>query len=147
MNIIVRLLPCLLLTLAGAPGSLADAHSQNSLFGYGKTPAERMREHQRSLNKAQRELDRERTKLEQQEKKLVTDIKKAARNNQMVSSLFRVSVSLFCLCSSILCTARACLCGSKGRKVTRLKDCPPATVSDKSDDAQSAHSSSFHYPA
>lgn len=43
---------------------------QDTLFGRSKTPAERLREHQRSLQRAQRELDRERTKLEQQEKKL-----------------------------------------------------------------------------
>ncbi|KAN0063913.1 ESCRT-III subunit protein did4 [Thecaphora frezii] len=54
-----------------------------SLFGRTKTPAERLRQHQRTLQKAQRELDRERTKLEQQEKKLVADIKKSARNGQM----------------------------------------------------------------
>lgn len=58
----------------------------NSLFGAGKSPAERLRQHQRSLQKAQRELDRERTKLEQQEKKLVQDIKKSAKEGQMVSN-------------------------------------------------------------
>lgn len=47
------------------------------------TPAERLRQHQRSLAKAQRELDRERTKLEQQEKKLIADIKKSAKAGQM----------------------------------------------------------------
>jgi charged multivesicular body protein 2A len=56
----------------------------NSLFGAGKTPAERMRQHQRALQKAQRELDRERTKLEAQEKKLVGDIKRNAKAGQMV---------------------------------------------------------------
>lgn len=56
-----------------------------NLFGRAKTPAERLRQHQRSLQKAQRELDRERTKLEQQEKKLVADIKASARKGQMVS--------------------------------------------------------------
>jgi charged multivesicular body protein 2A len=55
-----------------------------SLFGRSKTPAERLRQHQRSLQKAQRELDRERTKLEQQEKKLIIDIKKSAKDGQMV---------------------------------------------------------------
>ncbi|CAD6884925.1 unnamed protein product [Tilletia caries] len=54
-----------------------------SLFGRAKTPAERLREHQRSLQKAVRELDRERSKLEQQDKKLIMDIKKAARDGQM----------------------------------------------------------------
>lgn len=57
-----------------------------SLFGRAKSPAERLRQHQRTLQKAQRELDRERTKLEQQEKKLTQDIKKSARDGQMVSS-------------------------------------------------------------
>ncbi|KAJ9125831.1 hypothetical protein QFC24_002615 [Naganishia onofrii] len=38
----------------------------DSLFGKRLTPAERLRQHQRTLQKAQRELDRERTKLEQQ---------------------------------------------------------------------------------
>jgi charged multivesicular body protein 2A len=57
------------------------------LFGQRKTPAEMLRQHQRSLTKAQRDLDRERTKMEQQEKKLVADIKAAAKKNQMVSEL------------------------------------------------------------
>jgi predicted transcriptional regulator len=56
-----------------------------TLFGRAKTPAERLRQNQRTLQKAQRELDRERTKLEQQEKKLVMDIKKSAKDGQMVS--------------------------------------------------------------
>jgi charged multivesicular body protein 2A len=54
------------------------------LFGRSKTPAEMMRQNQRSLNKAIRELDRERQKLEQQEKKLIADIKKNARAGQTV---------------------------------------------------------------
>lgn len=48
------------------------------------TPAERLRQHQRSLTKAQRELDRERTRLEQSEKKLIVDIKKSAKAGQLV---------------------------------------------------------------
>ncbi|KAI8886561.1 Snf7-domain-containing protein [Backusella circina FSU 941] len=55
----------------------------NFLFGKKKTPAELLRQHQRSLTKAQRELDREREKLERQEKKLIADIKKSAKDNQM----------------------------------------------------------------
>jgi len=47
------------------------------------SPQEKLRKHQRSLEKAIRELDRERTKLETQEKKLISDIKKSAKNNQM----------------------------------------------------------------
>ncbi|KAI0290487.1 SNF7 family protein [Russula brevipes] len=54
-----------------------------ALFGRTVTPAERLRQHQRSLAKAQRELDRERTKLEQSEKKLITDIKKSAKGGQL----------------------------------------------------------------
>ncbi|ORX56920.1 charged multivesicular body protein 2a [Hesseltinella vesiculosa] len=54
-----------------------------SLFGRRKTPAEMLRQHQRSINKAQRELDRERDRLERQEKKLIADIKKSAKANQM----------------------------------------------------------------
>ncbi|KAI8091330.1 Snf7-domain-containing protein, partial [Gilbertella persicaria] len=53
------------------------------LFGKKKTPAELLRQHQRSLQKAQRELDRERERLERQEKKLILDIKKSAKENQM----------------------------------------------------------------
>ncbi|KAF9496047.1 Snf7-domain-containing protein [Pleurotus eryngii] len=53
------------------------------LFGRTVTPAERLRQHQRSLAKAQRELDRERAKLEQSEKKLMMDIKKSAKAGQM----------------------------------------------------------------
>jgi hypothetical protein len=48
------------------------------------TPAERLRQHQRSLQKAQRELDREKGKLEAQEKKTMMDIKKNAKAGQMV---------------------------------------------------------------
>ncbi|KAF8892708.1 Snf7-domain-containing protein [Infundibulicybe gibba] len=54
-----------------------------TLFGRTVTPAERLRQHQRSLAKAQRELDRERGRLEQSEKKLVMDIKKSAKAGQM----------------------------------------------------------------
>ncbi|CEQ42252.1 SPOSA6832_04056 [Sporobolomyces salmonicolor] len=56
-----------------------------TLFGRTKTPAERLRQHQRALQKAQRELDRERSKLEAQEKKLVMDIKNGARKGEMSS--------------------------------------------------------------
>lgn len=56
----------------------------NTLFGTRKTPAEKLRQHQRALQKAQRELDRERTKLEQQEKKLVAEIRQNAKQGQMV---------------------------------------------------------------
>ncbi|KAB8243416.1 Snf7-domain-containing protein [Aspergillus flavus] len=52
-------------------------------FGKRMTPAERLRKHQRALDRTQRELDRERTKLENQEKKLVQDIKKSAKNGQI----------------------------------------------------------------
>merc|ERR1711939_277158 len=55
----------------------------DTLFGRSKTPAEQLRIHQRSIQRATRELDRERTKLEAQEKKLVMDIKKAAKAGQM----------------------------------------------------------------
>jgi len=54
-----------------------------TMFGRTKTPAERLRQHQRAIQKAQRELDRERTKLEAQQKTLVNDIKKAARDGQI----------------------------------------------------------------
>ena len=70
----------------------------STLFGTRKTPAERLRQHQRSLQKAQRELDRERTKLEAQEKKLVADIKKSAKEGQMVrvSTTREYMCGLFC---------------------------------------------------
>lgn len=64
------------------------------LFGRTVTPAERLRQHQRTLTKAQRELDRERTKLEQSEKKLIMDIKKSAKAGQLVRD------SLLPVCSS-----------------------------------------------
>lgn len=51
-------------------------------FGRRMTPAERLRKHQRALEKTQRELDRERIKLENQERKLIQDIKKSAKNGQ-----------------------------------------------------------------
>ena len=60
------------------------------------TPAERLRQHQRSLAKAQRELDRERTKLEQSEKKLIMDIKKTAKAGQLVRALAIYSPSSPC---------------------------------------------------
>ncbi|KNZ60334.1 hypothetical protein VP01_1569g5 [Puccinia sorghi] len=56
-----------------------------AVFGRYKSPAERMREHQRTLQKATRELDRERTKLESQEKQLINDIKTNAKKGQMNS--------------------------------------------------------------
>ena len=59
-------------------------YPQETLFGRTVTPAERLRQHQRSLTKAQRELDRERTKLEQSEKKIIVDIKKSAKAGQLV---------------------------------------------------------------
>lgn len=75
------------LSLSKVPVSPADpdAPSQETLFGRTKTPAERLRQHQRALQKAQRELDRERSKLEQQEKKLILDIKNSARKGEIVS--------------------------------------------------------------
>ncbi|CAO3646777.1 unnamed protein product [Cunninghamella blakesleeana] len=54
-----------------------------TLFGRRKTPAEMLRQHQRSITKAQRELNCERERLERQEKKLILDIKKSAKANQM----------------------------------------------------------------
>lgn len=53
------------------------------------TPAERLRQHQRSLQKAQRELEREASKLEQQEKKTMMDIKKNAKSGNMVGFISR----------------------------------------------------------
>jgi len=47
------------------------------------TPAERLRKHQRSLEKTIRELDREKQKLASQETKLKADIKKSAKEGQM----------------------------------------------------------------
>ncbi|CCG84747.1 protein of unknown function [Taphrina deformans PYCC 5710] len=53
------------------------------VFGRSKTPQERLRIHQRALEKSQRELERERVKLEAQEKRLITDIKKSAKAGQV----------------------------------------------------------------
>ena len=53
------------------------------LFGKQKTPAERIKEYNRSIKKSIRELDRERTGLERQEKKLMADIKKSAKDGHM----------------------------------------------------------------
>lgn len=53
------------------------------IFGRSKTPQERLRIHQRALEKSQRELERERVKLEAQEKRLVADIKKSAKAGQV----------------------------------------------------------------
>ena len=56
------------------------------LFGNRKTPAERIREYNRTIKKAVRETDRERANLERQEKKLIADIKKFAKDNQLESA-------------------------------------------------------------
>ena len=53
------------------------------LFGKQKSPADRIKEYNRSIKKSVRELDRERQTLERQEKKLMSDIKKAAKDGQM----------------------------------------------------------------
>ncbi|ORX36459.1 Snf7-domain-containing protein [Kockovaella imperatae] len=55
----------------------------DTLFGRSMTPAERLRKHQSSIQKAVRELERERAKLEGQEKKTMMDIKKNAKNGNM----------------------------------------------------------------
>ncbi|KAK8861264.1 hypothetical protein IAR55_002083 [Kwoniella newhampshirensis] len=55
----------------------------DTLFGRSLTPAERLRQHQRSLQKAQRELDREKSKLEAQEKKTMAEIKRNAKAGNM----------------------------------------------------------------
>ncbi|PLW15324.1 hypothetical protein PCASD_18118, partial [Puccinia coronata f. sp. avenae] len=54
-----------------------------AVFGRYKSPAERMRVYQRSLQKATQKLDQERTKLESQEKQLIIDIKSNANKGQM----------------------------------------------------------------
>ncbi|KAJ3511147.1 hypothetical protein NLJ89_g4270 [Agrocybe chaxingu] len=69
--------------LTALPSSRYTMNIIETLFGRTVTPAERLRQHQRSLTKAQRELDRERAKLEQSEKKLVMDIKKSAKAGQL----------------------------------------------------------------
>jgi hypothetical protein len=63
---------------------LDRADEKETLFGKSLTPAERLRQHQRSLQKAQRELEREKSKLEAQEKKTMADIKKNAKAGNMV---------------------------------------------------------------
>merc|ERR1711871_1053335 len=50
-----------------------------------KTPAERMREYKRTIQRAQRELDRERNTLMNEEKKLIVEIKKMAKAGHMDS--------------------------------------------------------------
>ncbi|CAG8597988.1 14818_t:CDS:2, partial [Acaulospora colombiana] len=61
------------------------AKMMEMLFGRKKTPAELLRIHQRTIQKAQREMERERSKLEISEKKLIADIKKSAKANQMAA--------------------------------------------------------------
>lgn len=55
-------------------------------FGKRLSPQERLRKHQRALERTQRELDRERVRLEGQEKSLIADIKKAARDGHTSSA-------------------------------------------------------------
>lgn len=74
---------------------------QDTLFGRAKTPAERLREHQRSLQRAQRELDRERTKLEQQEKKLGRPVKLSRRAYEAGSYSDAMSFHLHVWCGLI----------------------------------------------
>lgn len=52
-------------------------------FGRRTTPAERLRKHQRALDKTLRELDREKRKLEQQESSLKKSIKTSAEKGQL----------------------------------------------------------------
>jgi charged multivesicular body protein 2A len=78
----------------------ANVILKEAVFGRYKSPAERMREHQRSLQKATRELDRERTKLESQEKQLIIDIKSNAKKGQMVG--VHVLVPILYLSSSLI---------------------------------------------
>lgn len=47
------------------------------------TPAERLRKHQRSLEKTIRELNKESEKLKRQQDTLIRDIKKSAKEGQM----------------------------------------------------------------
>jgi charged multivesicular body protein 2A len=54
-----------------------------AMFGTSKTPAQRMKEYQRSIKRSIRDIDRERTGLERQEKKLMADIKKEAKANRI----------------------------------------------------------------
>ncbi|WFD30664.1 battenin CLN3 protein [Malassezia sp. CBS 17886] len=56
-----------------------------ALFGRTTTPAERLRQHLRSLQRARKDLERERSKLEGQEKSLVADIKRNARQGQLAA--------------------------------------------------------------
>lgn len=53
------------------------------LFGKQKTPAERLKEYKRAIDRSIRDLDRERTGLERQEGKLKADIRKMANAGQM----------------------------------------------------------------
>ena len=55
------------LSVRSAPSS----PTMSFLFGKSKTPAEIMREHQRTIQRATRELYRERKTLDKQENKLV----------------------------------------------------------------------------
>jgi hypothetical protein len=88
MNILVRL---------SCPVGIPDrADTQDTLFGRTVTPAERLRQHQRSLQKAQRELERERSKLEQQEKRTMADIKKNAKAGNMVSCAYPREGAMLC---------------------------------------------------
>lgn len=56
------------------------------VFGKRMTPQERLRKHQRALERTQRELDRERSRLESQEKTLIADIRKAAKDGHNSSA-------------------------------------------------------------
>ena len=58
-----------------------------------KTPAERLRENKRMIDRSIRELDRERLKMEGQEKKTVAEMKKLAKAGQKVT----LAVDLFVL--------------------------------------------------
>ncbi|KAG4302042.1 hypothetical protein PCANB_001925 [Pneumocystis canis] len=59
-------------------------------FGGRKTPQERLRQHQRSLERAQREIQREKVKLDIQEKQLIGEIRKSAAAGHMETTKIKV---------------------------------------------------------
>lgn len=80
------------------------------LFGKKKTPAEMLREHQRTINRAIREMEREQMKLEQSEKKLVMDIKREAKKGNNVCHIIFCSKTFMEYCMFTQCLIKMCMC-------------------------------------
>ncbi|KAF6000483.1 Charged multivesicular body protein [Cyanidiococcus yangmingshanensis] len=56
-----------------------------NIFGYGETPAQKLRRYKRTIDRAVREVDRERMKMQRLEQQRKNEIRRLARESQMKS--------------------------------------------------------------